>query len=97
MDDALGNSSSDEPAGARRLLVFMAVDEHMDREVCLDRRQRVADTPAWRQAALRASGGTGANDTSSHKTIPQEALYDRAMIVPAGHVQGGHISEKGNV
>ena len=44
----------------------MSVDEHMDREVCLNRRQHAARAPARGEAAMRAANGTGEYDTSSH-------------------------------
>jgi hypothetical protein len=47
-------------------MMLVVVDQHMDVEVGIDRRDRVADAPPRRQAAAWAAGGTGANDTTTH-------------------------------
>ncbi|MCX7430135.1 MAG: hypothetical protein NTY17_03880 [Planctomycetia bacterium] len=60
------HNSGDEFTGARRLMMLVVVDQHMDVETSLDRRNRVADAPPRRQAAAWAAGGTGANDTTTH-------------------------------
>jgi hypothetical protein len=60
------HNSGNELAGARRLVMLVVVDQHMDAELGLDRRNRVADAPPRRQAAAWAAGGTGENDTPTH-------------------------------
>jgi hypothetical protein len=52
--------------GARGLVMLVAMDQHMNREQRLDRRQCIAGTPPWGQAAAQAAGGTGEHNTSSH-------------------------------
>jgi hypothetical protein len=44
----------------------VVVDEHMDRDPRLDKRQRFAHTPPRRQATSAATGGTSEYDASSH-------------------------------
>ena len=68
VDVAVGAShnSGNELAGARRLVMLVVVDQHMDPELGIDRRDRVADAPPRRQAAAWAAGGTGENDTPTH-------------------------------
>jgi hypothetical protein len=68
VDVAVGAShdSGDELAGARRLVMLVVVDQHMNSELGINRLNRVADAPPRRQAAARAAGCTGANDTTAH-------------------------------
>jgi hypothetical protein len=75
--------------------VLVSVDEQVDGEPRLHGGNRVADTPARRQAAPWATDGTGANDASSHETIPGDGLYDREMIVPADGLHRGQIFGEG--
>jgi hypothetical protein len=46
--------------------MLVVVDQNMDPEVGVDRRDCVADTPPRRQAAAWAAGGTGEDDTTTH-------------------------------
>ena len=61
-----GHNSGNELAGARRLMTLVVVDQHMEPELGLDRRDRVADAPPRRQAAAWAAGGASENDTPTH-------------------------------
>jgi hypothetical protein len=67
--DVAGNAvhgSGDKIAGARGLVLLAAVDQHMDVELGVHRRDRIAHAPSRRQAAPRAAGGTGKYNATSH-------------------------------
>ena len=61
-----GHRPGDEAARARGPLLLAPMDQHMDLQPRVDRRDRIADAPPRRQAAARAAGGTGENDTPTH-------------------------------
>jgi hypothetical protein len=65
--DGSGHRSADEIAGARRPALFEAMDQHLDGDPSLDRRQHVAGAPPRRQAAPGAADGTGENDAAAHE------------------------------
>jgi hypothetical protein len=60
------NGAGHEATCARGLAVLVSVDQHMKMQSCLDRRDRVADAPPWRQAAPPAASGPGENDAATH-------------------------------
>ena len=60
------HGSDNKIAGARGLVLLAAVDQHMDVEPGVHRRDRIAHAPSRRQAAPRAAGGTGKYNATSH-------------------------------
>ena len=60
------HGACDQPARARRLVLLMAMDQHVHLEAGGHQGDRVADAPSRLLAAAWAAGRTGENDASWH-------------------------------
>ena len=66
-------------------MLFAAVDQHMNAKSGVERGNRVADAPARREVASRASGGTGEYDAPSHAKVTRCSLCSPVVRLRVNH------------